>query len=315
MLSLLDFIQGNNQVQESLLEKQLQVSILFWLKRIIEDQIIGCQNSTLERYYMILSDDEDHLSHQSNELIEYINEKVQKLDKCFLIHFDEIQDCSVDKSFKRKMRNEKVGRDEIKNYILIVLTETLYYFKDTKLRFILSGTDASLDQTIRLSSSSKIQNLKLKECNQEFTLEILSQNLNIKKNILNDEKFQNIVKELSGCARSIQYFLDYIELHQNQELTLELCKEALNSSFRRWADDISPLYENIKNIHHVFDEILFLIMYHESFEGVFQPETNCIIFQKSDCFPKHWDEFIKHGILRVKYEKFEYVLYIPTISY
>lgn len=76
---------------------------------------------------------------------------------------------------------------------------------------------------IKVSSSCKILNLKLNEIDTENTKNLLLELLNI-ESIINDQEFNLIINNLSGCARSVQYFIDYFQQNEQKEMSIETCK-------------------------------------------------------------------------------------------
>jgi hypothetical protein len=149
------------------------------------------------------------------------------------MHFDEMQLWVVKEIFQRDPKRNLTPQD-FKDYYLLGLSDAMLAFKETNIRFVITGTNIEQGGGLRITRQVKTKTLYLPHFSEEAILEILGRLCNIEH--LDTEHLKTkVATPLAGCPRSCEYFFtkaqERLDGLPTNEVTVDTLAQVSSCSF------------------------------------------------------------------------------------
>jgi hypothetical protein len=224
-------------------------------------------------------------------------------DKKIVLHLDEIGSFAVSTGFTREAPSTELGKIEFQNYQLISLTQAVFIALShcRALRVIFSGTSHAEGHILRFDTNLKSASiLPLSESDPAFVEKVVSYFLDLSH--LDATFVDRIWKELAGCRRSVQWFLQYFDSQladvPGKDLTAKHIEAAIDHSLQQFLKQASA---NLISSADVANEALLAFAFYESFDGklVIDDGTVVGIDFPAAHIPDAWLKWGASGALRL----------------
>jgi uncharacterized protein len=293
--------------------------------RIFGVVLSNLQNDVNQNVFIVKDNGLPQLNSYDEELGSII-EKIMNLSggKPIVLHFDECQKWKTSQSFKREVNKDAnvLSKQDIKNFYMISMSKTLVKLPRTIL-VALSGTNVSIEHTIRIDSSVKtFVHPALPYSTAEDLLIILKHFCNID---LKDEYLLAELTRIEGSFRIFFYFLHFLyESYKDaskEVLTIQTVRDLIEKSYLYWkgTDLFAQISSNSLCLETSLREVLFCALYPQLFGGdtvLYNPKHNQIRevneedekfdgeyfvsrFQRLH-FPEKWMKYQDIGLVRWK---------------
>ena len=178
-------------------------------------------------------------------------------------------------------------------YFLRYFTESINTFKNSKIRFIITGTNLNSEKYIRFSSKAKTQSIRLKQSGPSDIKKLLPLYFDLENYQIKNE-VDKICETLSGCIRSFQYFVMnmYKSYQMNKRFDVD---KSLDEAYVMWANDVAKIKSQYKDL---YDELLLFYLYYNRMGGIYIKDGNYIKFPFA--IPGNWIQHVKNGAMRAE---------------
>jgi hypothetical protein len=298
--------------------------------RIFEVVLSDLRKNRMQKVFIVKENGLPEVNSYNEELATIIGE-INALcnGKPIVLHFDECQKWKTSQSFKREVNKDALvlSKQDVKNFYMIGLSKIVA--KLPRSIFVaLSGTNLSIEYTIRIDSSIKTYvHPALPYSTAKDLLHILKHFCNI---MLKDECLLPELERIEGSFRIFFYFLHFLyesyKYATKETLSIEIVKELIEKSYIYWRtnDLFAQISSNSLSFNSCLREILFCALYPQLFGGniaLYDPKYNRIkelneedeetvaegyfvsIFYMNN-FPEKWMKYQDIGLVRWKaYER------------
>ncbi len=244
------------------------------------------------------------LAENPNEAVVTSSNKVRNIfrDTVLVLHLDELNIFAVRKEFTRAAESEHVPRDSWNDYRLISLGDAFHVAlsANRQVRVVFSGTSHAAGHILRFPTELKMANIPpLSETDPRFVEGVLKYFLDT--SIVDDEYFTFLCKELSGCARSVQWFLQHISVNRRSVQGCDLSRKdfdgalqhARDSFFSQCTDNLLP---HGTEASHVANDALLAFAFCEQYGG--QRDDHGITFHAGKV-PLEWKNWSEAGAIHL----------------
>jgi hypothetical protein len=220
-----------------------------------------------------------------------------------VLHLDELNSFAVHKDFKRQKGHEAVTRADWPGYRLISLSDAIYsgLGGSQQLRVVFSGTSHAAGHLLRFATELKLAKIPpLRETSVEFVRHVLRHFLDVDH--LEPEYVQDLYAQLAGCARSLEWFLQYLAVNFGAIAASDLHQfeydQALMHARQSFAGQCSNnLITHGEDSKHVANDALLAFAFFEHYGGT-RDDTERITFQAEN-IPLEWKSWSAAGAIHL----------------